>query len=399
MKLHAALSVSLAFTGGTVPEIEVAWMSALRLAERVGDVDYQLRALFGLWVHETREALARAQQFAALAVTPADRVVGERMIGTSYYFRGNHSSARRHFERVIADDPTHHSGSLVRFQFDQQLAARAFLAPTLWLQGFAKQATDTAEDTVERARAADHANSLCQALARAACPIALWVGDLDLAERNIGLLRDYSTRHALTAWRAYERTYQGVLSIKRGDLLGGIALLRAGFNELDAAFSGYRLCMFLGELAEALGHVGQIAEGFAAVNEAIERSNRTEEGWIFAELLRIKGELLLLQGGQEAGAAAEDHFRQALEWARRQGALSWELRAATSVARRLRDHGRSVDATALLRPVYGRFTEGFGTADLIVAKQLLEELGGGGLRSDPGQARVQARRPESGGLP
>jgi predicted ATPase len=74
-------------------------------------------------------------------------------------------------------------------------------------------------------------------------------------------------------------------------------------------------------------------------------------------------------------AAAEDHFRQALDWARRQGALSWELRAATSLARLLRNRGRSVDAIACLQPVYDRFTEGFGTADLIAAKLLLDELG------------------------
>jgi predicted ATPase len=71
---------------------------------------------------------------------------------------------------------------------------------------------------------------------------------------------------------------------------------------------------------------------------------------------------------------AEDHFRQALDWARRQGALSWELRAATSLARLLRDQGRSADALALLQPVYDRFTEGFGTANLKTAKALLDTL-------------------------
>ena len=71
----------------------------------------------------------------------------------------------------------------------------------------------------------------------------------------------------------------------------------------------------------------------------------------------------------------EDHFRQALDWARRQQALSWELRAATSLARLLRNRGPSVDAIACLQPVYDRFTEGFGTADLIAAKLLLDELG------------------------
>jgi predicted ATPase len=92
------------------------------------------------------------------------------------------------------------------------------------------------------------------------------------------------------------------------------------------------------------------------------------------EVLRLKGELVLLQGAPGAAAAAEDCFRQALDWARRQGALSWELRAATSLARLLRDQGRSADALALLQPVYDRFTEGFDTTDLKVAKALLEAL-------------------------
>ena len=115
-------------------------------------------------------------------------------------------------------------------------------------------------------------------------------------------------------------------------------------------------------MAEALGRAGQIADGLAAIEEAIARSERSEERWVIAELLRIKGELLLLQDAPGAAAAAEDHFRQALDWARRQGALSWELRAATSLARLLRDQGRSAEAMALLQPVYDRFTEGFDTA-------------------------------------
>ena len=81
-----------------------------------------------------------------------------------------------------------------------------------------------------------------------------------------------------------------------------------------------------------------------------------------------------MQGAPGAAAAAEGLFWQALDWARRQGALSWELRAATSLARLLSDQGRSADATALLQPVYDRFTEGFATADFKAARTLLEGL-------------------------
>jgi predicted ATPase len=127
--------------------------------------------------------------------------------------------------------------------------------------------------------------------------------------------------------------------------------------------------------AKASGRAGQIADGLVMIEEANARSERTEECWPIAELLRVKGEPLLLQAAPGAAAVAEDHFRQALDWARRQGVLSWELPAAASLARLLRDQGRSADAVALLQPVYDRFTEGFETADLKAAKALRQGAG------------------------
>jgi predicted ATPase len=82
----------------------------------------------------------------------------------------------------------------------------------------------------------------------------------------------------------------------------------------------------------------------------------------------------LLADSSTAAAAAENHFRQALDWARGQGALSWELRAAASLARLWRDQTRTKEAHELLAPIYARFTEGFCTADLVAAKTLLDVL-------------------------
>ena len=132
--------------------------------------------------------------------------------------------------------------------------------------------------------------------------------------------------------------------------------------------------MFLNDLAASFAHAGQIADGLAAAEQAIERAERTEARWLFPESLRIKGELLLSQAATGAENAAEGHFRQALDWARQQGALSWELRAATSMARLWRDQARSKEARELLAQVYNRFTEGFATTDLRAAKSLIEEL-------------------------
>jgi predicted ATPase len=201
----------------------------------------------------------------------------------------------------------------------------------------------------------------------------LWVDDLAAAEHYVALLLAISERYALPSWGAMGRTFQGVLAIRRGDLGPGLRQLRVDFDELGAV-SDWISALLLNELAAGFARAGRIADGFAAAEQAIARAEQTKARWLLPELLRIKGELLLLQAATGATAAAEDHFRQALDWARRQDALSLELRAATSLARLLRDQGRSADARGLLRPVYERFTEGFATTDLRAARVLLDDL-------------------------
>ena len=107
------------------------------------------------------------------------------------------------------------------------------------------------------------------------------------------------------------------------------------------------------------------------IDEALARSDSNEERWCVAELLRIKGELILREGAPQAATAAERHFLHSLDWARRQGALSWELRTSTSLARLQHDQGRIAEARSLLQSVYDRFSEGFETADLKTAKAYL----------------------------
>jgi predicted ATPase len=252
----------------------------------------------------------------------------------------------------------------------------AHLARVLWLQGFPEQAMAMAERSVQHAKDRDHANSLCHALALGACPIALWVGNLNLAEQYIGVLHETSNRYALTLWHALGRAHRGVLLVKRGDLRAGLPELRAAFEKCRVMPTGYRVLMFIAALAEALGRAGQTSEGLATVEEAIDRAERTAEGWIMPELLRVKGELLRLDGAPGAADSAEGCFLQALQLARTQKALSWELRVAASLAMPHRTRDRYAEAIACLQLIYDRFTEGFGTADLVAAKELLDKLSG-----------------------
>jgi predicted ATPase len=249
---------------------------------------------------------------------------------------------------------------------------RLLLARILWLQGFPNQAMRTAEDAVQHALEANHAISTCNVLARAACPIALWMGDFALADRHVRILLDHARRYTFPLWRELACMFEALLAVSRGDVVGGLRLLRARFDELGESLPALDRVKFQSDIAETLGRAGQIADGLIVAEQAIERCEQTNERWLFAELLRLKGDLMLREGS--ATAKVEDCFREAIDWARRQGALSWELRAATSLARLLRDQRRCAEATAVIKPVYNRFTEGFGTTDLAIAKALIDDL-------------------------
>jgi predicted ATPase len=149
-------------------------------------------------------------------------------------------------------------------------------------------------------------------------------------------------------------------------MVEGIAAYRATGAEIESSY-------WLALLAEACGKAGQIARGLCTVAEALALTERTDIRHYEAELNRIEGELRLQLDAAEA-PRAETCFRRAIDIARAQQAKSLELRAATSLARVWGKQARRAEARDLLAPVYGWFTEGFDTADLIEAKALLNEL-------------------------
>jgi predicted ATPase len=297
------------------------------------------------------------------------------MAGIILHYLGDQTGARQHLERRLARavNPVRQSQP-VRFLIDQRVAARALLARILWLQGFPDQAAATAQVAVDEAEASGHALSLCHALAQAACPVATLNGDVAAAQSFTAVLLDRARELGLAGWIARGHCFQGTLLIMRRDFVAGLPLLRDALEELREGGAAPGYPAFLTLFARGLGLAGRVTEGLAVIDQALELSERHEERWSLPEALRNKGELLLLGGSVGAAVAAEDCFRQALDWAHRDGTLSYELRAAFSLGRLRRDQGRSSEAHDLVAAVYGRFTEGFGTADLQTAKRLLDEL-------------------------
>jgi predicted ATPase/DNA-binding winged helix-turn-helix (wHTH) protein len=379
MRLHAALGASTP----EASEMGAAFTTTLDLARRLGDVEYQLRALSGLSFYHNasgrfRMAQTFAQEFHALALRGSDRndlIFAERMMGVAAHYVGDQTTARHHLEQALARAAVgDHERDVVRFRdvvrygTDLRLSTRVFLARVLWLQGFADQAMRMAEQSLDEAEASGHVSSQCYVLATTACLIAFWVGDLVAAARYTAKLVDLSRQNAF--WASFGARFEQALVIRAGGFEGASRRRTSRRDEaVDPNFSFPSLAG-LTQLAEALGQVGRISEGLALLEAGIEQF---EPGFFTPEVLRLKGELSLLQGKPGAARSAEAHFRQALDGARARGALSWELRAATSLARLLSGQGHRAEAIVYLQPVYDRFTEGFGTADLIAAKRLLNQ--------------------------
>ncbi len=383
MKLHAARGWSLMDTAGPARETGAAWTLAYNLAERQGNTDYRLRALWGMWAGKMNNAefvAARelADRFCALApqsMDPADRAIGDRMLGASLHFLGDQPGARLHIERMLSNYAGRSRRShVVRYQFDPRVTAKITLSRVLWLQGHADQALSTVDASVEEALSIDHALSLCNTIAQSACPVALLAGDLERAERFTDILLRETERRGLDIWHIYANGYRGQILIKRGDVEKGLPLVQAAVDALRRARFVQYYTAFLLTLVEALAFAGRAPEALATVDKALEQSERTSERWAKPEMLRLRGEIALLAHGVSDAATAERDLAESMELARQQQALSWQLRTATSLARMRWDHSGPAAARELLAPVYGQFSEGFETADLKAARQLLEEL-------------------------
>jgi predicted ATPase/DNA-binding winged helix-turn-helix (wHTH) protein len=383
MQLNAALGAALMYTKGTAPETRLAFAQALEIADSLDDTDYRLRALWGLWVDRmndgaVRDAMTLAERFSRLASSSSDPSalpIGDRTMGFSLHFLGDQTNAHRHIERMLSGFvPALDERPIIRFQFDPWLTAQMRFAVILWLQGFPDRAARTVEGCISDALSINHAVTLCNAFAQGACPIALLIGDLSAAERNVTILLENSQRFGLAFWQADARCFSGILCIRHGDIARGVAILREVLDELSTAPLHTRYDTFLGALAEALGSIGDTSGGLAVVDRALERTKVTGGRWLVADLLRIKGELILREGDDHAIPMAEQLFVQSLDVARQQGALSLELRTATALARLHQNQSRRETGRNVLAPIFTRFTEGFQTKDLLTAKTLLDEL-------------------------
>jgi hypothetical protein len=383
MQLYAAVASSQAYTLVSARDTRAAWDAALKISDALCDTEYQLRALWGIWgTHvnrgEFKEGLAVAKRFSSLAEIASDandRLVGDRLTGAALHFLGDQRGAREHVERMLAAyvKPIRRSHAL-RFQSDQRVTAHMYLARILWLQGFPDQALAIAEADVQDAQRTRHPQSLCNSLAGAACPIALRTGNLAAAQRYTAMLLDQTERQVLEIWHAHAVCFEGELLIRGGDVRTGLQRLQSGTEQLVHSNFWQYSSALSAALAEGFAAAGQFSRAQDVIVDAIAQAERRDAGWYLPELLRIRAAISLRADGSDGVVAAETYLGHSIDLARVQTALSWELRAATDLARLWRDRGRISAARTLLSDVHGRFMEGHGTADLRATKDLLQTL-------------------------
>jgi predicted ATPase len=383
MLLQLNLGEALVHTSGPSAQAQAFQIQALETAEILGDLGAQALALFFLhgvywWRGDYGEMAKVTERMGQIAQRIEDTsvvTVANLHLGDTLITAGRLSEAQQCFERVIqlvhVEDQR---APIWRRRFSDLAKARAMLARVLWLQGFVERAREVAQASLEDAPATDQ-RTMCQVVYFGISKIAPMTGDFAAAERAISRLKGTAISLNSRFWMTIAQFIEGKLLVERGAFSEGAVALRTAFATCSE--TGWRPSYpeFRGSLALALRGLGRLDEAANVVSEAMAAAGRREDGqhWYAPELLRIKADILLRQSADQSGLA-EDCFAQAAEMARGQGARTWELRIALSLAHLRAAQGRRDEAKQILAPVYDSFTEGFDTTDLKEAKRFLDAL-------------------------
>ncbi|MBB3542209.1 winged helix-turn-helix domain-containing protein [Rhizobium sp. BK399] len=379
MKLIASYASGLNFSDNLGPEADAAWTEANRLAREIGNVDYQLRTLWGLGILQSftgrhRQAIATLEQFAKLAGGDDERlaiVEGERVRLTAVFYRGDIGRAHSGLKRLARDNATSAKRSAVaRFQMDRFVSIRVALAMTAWVAGDRREAAAALQDALDHSVALNHTVSHSNALAQAALPIAFWSGDTEIARLHVAALARNLTLREIAIWRPVCLFYRGVVGSTDGDP-EGVDTMKLAIEQLVANNFLVRVPFYLATLAEAALREGRIALARDSLSASFDRADRQGEHWSRPELLRVRAMLQRLDGDL---SGASETLLLAAETARESGALFFRLRASTALAELWVEADRRDAAAELLSPVCAEFDDVLPCVTVVKARQLLEAL-------------------------
>ena len=351
------------------------------LGEPIDDPLTQFSVLFGFWVSNyvmfngrvLCELAARFLSRARAQNAPVPIMIGHRIMGPSLLNTGEIAEGRAHLDQALALYDLHeHSELATRFGLDHGVVILSWRALAAWLLGFPNAARTDAKVALQLARNAGYAGTLMYAL-NYTLLTHFQLGDFAVAKEQAAESVALAEEKGTLFWKAFGLMSQGCAFALGGEASNAIQTIASSISVLRSVGSTVLAPFQLSYLASAHAQVGNFDDARRCIGEAMTAAETTGERWCEADLHRAAGEIALLSPERDT-AKAQTHFERALEIARAQQARSWELRAASSLARLKRDQGRRAEAHGLLAPVYGWFTEGFDTMDLKEARALLEEL-------------------------
>ncbi len=372
----------LALKGHGAPEVWTSLHPALGLAKALGRHDALLPIYWGLWNSvlvqgRIAESLDWVNDTLATAEVSGDSdllIVAPWVACATHFHRGDLTQSRAHGDRVLAlyDEEQHrHLADLMNA--DPKTSVGIFISSGTWMLGYPDRAVQVSEASVAHARRRGHPFDLGFALTAGTmvwdfrCEPEQMLVQVEEAER-LGRAHSLPFISDVLA-----QLWKGLAWLRAGCLVEGIPQLRGALETFNAHGNEIIMPYVRAVLAEGLALSGDFGGGLSLIEDSLSQIARPgwEERCHLAEILRLKGWMLALQGDIEG---AEQNYLASLDWARQQQAKSWELRTSTSLARLWQSQGKKTEAHKLLSDVYHWFTEGFDTKDLQEARALLDEL-------------------------
>ena len=389
IKLQVALVTPLIHVKGyAAPETKAAAERARLLieqAESLGEAPEDplllFSVLYGFWAasfvafdgNRMRQLAAEFLSVAEKQSIPVPRMVGHRNMGVTLLAIGEIQESLVHFDKALAlYDPSEHRQLATRFNQDVRVAILFYRSQAHWVMGYPERAVADVACAIQEAREIGQAATLIPALTLTSLSYSL-CGDYERANAQVDEVITLADEKGALFWKIGGNLLKGCILALTSKPSDAIRMITFGVTTWRSTGATVWLPIFLIGLATAHAELNQLDDAWRCVDEALTTIERTNERWCEAEVNRVAGEIVLKVARPDAGKA-HAYFERALATARKQGARSWELRAAMSTARLWRDQGKQNEARELLAPVYDRFTEGFDTLDLREAKTLLDKL-------------------------
>lgn len=325
--------------GYSAPQTGAAFSQARALCERLGEAEPLVATLSGEFVYYLvrgdypvmRRLADEARQVSERLPNPMVRLASHRLAGITAMHFGAFPEARSEFEAILGlYDASEHRSQPMHYVHDPKVSALTYLAPVLWILGFPEQARRSSVAAFRCAAELDQANLTAHVHNFAGAGLDELLGDVPAVRGHADSIIQLADRHNLGYWRLNGLILRGWAMVREGAAEPGIALMRQNASDRAALGVGWYQSRYLCMLAEAYARLGQAEPGLRAIAEGRGLVARNDEHMWEAELDRVEGDLLKVQGALRLDIEA--CFARAIAVTRQQGAKSLELRAASSLA-------------------------------------------------------------------